>query len=202
MDAQEQLFGLVAIAKEQQKAVKTALDGIAAERAAFAKERKAANEAQEAVSGAVVASVQKALAGASEVASAAFAEASKPVLGRLSSVVKTAGEVETTLSDAVTGFGWRWGLLVWICAAAGILVVFLAAWLAIEWQRHEIGELQAEKLALRAEVAQLQANANAWAKRGGRAKLETCGERGRLCVRVDLSGGYGKNGDYYVLRGY
>ena len=40
------------------------------------------------------------------------------------------------------------------------------------------------------------------AKRGGRAKLEKCGDQGRLCVRIDKSSGYGKDGDYFVLRGY
>jgi hypothetical protein len=40
MDAQEQLFAMMAIAEEQQAAVKTALDGLAAERAAIAEERK------------------------------------------------------------------------------------------------------------------------------------------------------------------
>ncbi len=52
------------------------------------------------------------------------------------------------------------------------------------------------------EVAQLQVQAEDWAKRGGRAKLEVCGEQKRLCVRVDRTTGFGKNGDYFVLRGY
>ena len=41
MDAQQQLFGLMAVAEEHQKAVKAALDGLTAERAALAKERAA-----------------------------------------------------------------------------------------------------------------------------------------------------------------
>ena len=35
MDAQQQLFGLMAVAEEHQKAVKAALDGLTAERAAL-----------------------------------------------------------------------------------------------------------------------------------------------------------------------
>ena len=58
------------------------------------------------------------------------------------------------------------------------------------------------KAALLGEVAQLQANADDWAKRGGRAKLEKCGDAGRLCVRIDKTTGYGKDSDYFVLRGY
>lgn len=48
----------------------------------------------------------------------------------------------------------------------------------------------------------MQANADDWAKRGGRAKLEKCGDAGRLCVRIDKTTGYGKDSDYFVLRGY
>lgn len=36
MDAQQQLFGLMAVAEEHQKAVNAALEGLAAERAALA----------------------------------------------------------------------------------------------------------------------------------------------------------------------
>ena len=39
MDAQQQLFGLMAVAEEQQKAVEAALSGLAAERAALAEVR-------------------------------------------------------------------------------------------------------------------------------------------------------------------
>lgn len=38
---------------------------------------------------------------------------------------------------------------------------------------------------------------------GGRADLQQCGAERRLCVRVDKgSGGYGKQGDYYIVKGY
>ncbi|WP_194269985.1 hypothetical protein [Candidatus Methylospira mobilis] len=38
---------------------------------------------------------------------------------------------------------------------------------------------------LSAEVATLQAQAEDWEKRGGWAKLITCGEKRRLCVQID-----------------
>jgi hypothetical protein len=59
-----------------------------------------------------------------------------------------------------------------------------------------------EREALLGEVTQLQVQAEDWAKRGGRAKLETCGEQRRLCVRIDKTTAYGKDGDHFVLRGY
>ena len=195
MESQEQVFGLIAVAEEQQKAVQVALDGLSAERAALAKERAALSQS-------VGASVRQALAGASEIAAGAFGEASKPFVSQLSGVLKAAGEAESKLSRAVAAFGWRWALLAGGAAAGGIVATVLVGWMVSWWQRHEVEGLAEQKAALISEVGQLQAEANEWAKRGGRAKLETCGDAGRLCVRIDKSTGYGKEGDYFVLRGY
>ena len=71
------------------------------------------------------------------------------------------------------------------------------------WQRHEIGRLAEQRQELRAEVLQMQTNADEWARKGGRARLERCGDQQRLCVRVDTQQRYGKEGEIrYVLRGY
>ena len=71
------------------------------------------------------------------------------------------------------------------------------------WHHHEIDSLAGQHQALKAEIAQLQANAEEWAKKAGRAKLVKCGEQQRLCVGVDTQQRYGKDGDIrYVLRGY
>jgi hypothetical protein len=71
-----------------------------------------------------------------------------------------------------------------------------------EWQRHENLNLVDERDQLKAEVVQLRARSEAWAKRGGRAQLRTCGDLARLCVRVDKQLVYEKGGDHYVLSGY
>lgn len=224
MDAQQQLFGLMTVAEEHQKAVKAAIDGLTAELAALAKERVAVAQAAASVAGvagevrkaaadalpaiqkaagdAVGASVGQSLAGASKAAAEALSEASKPIVGQLSGVLKAAGEAEGQLSSAVAAFGWRWSVLVGGAAAVGIAALLLAAWLAVWWQRHQVESLSEQKAALMSEVAQLKANADDWTKRGGRAKLERCGDQGRLCVRIDKSKGYGQDGDYFVLRGY
>ena len=80
--------------------------------------------------------------------------------------------------------------------------MLIAAWLSVWWQRHQVETLIEQKAQLQAEVAELQTNAQDWTKRAGRAKLDKCGDAGRLCVRVDKTTGYGKDGDYFVLRGY
>lgn len=204
----EQLFGLMAVAEEQQKAVNAALDGLAAERAALAKAaaalagvagevRKAAAEAipaiEDAANEAVGASVRRSLAGASDAAAKALGEASRPIVERLSGVVQAAGEAEGKLSGAVAAFGWRWAMLAGGAAAGGIVAVLLAAWLAIWWQRHQVESLSEQKAALLGEVAQLQANVAALEKKGGRIVMATCG--GRLCIEASGDqGGGGKSG--------
>ena len=111
MDAQQQLFGLMAVAEEHQKAVKAAIDGLMAERAALTKERAALTQAAASVAGvagdvrkaageAVDASVKRSLAGAADAAATALGEAAKPIIGSLSGVVRAAGEAEGRLSGA------------------------------------------------------------------------------------------------------
>lgn len=224
MDVQQQLFGLMAVAEEHQKAVNAALDGLTAERAALAKERAAVVQAAASLAGvasevrqaageagpilqkALGASVRESLVGASETAAKALGEACKPLVGQLSGVVKAAGLAEGKLSGAVAAFGWRWAMLAGGAVAGGIVAVLLAAWLAVWWQRSQLEQLAEQKIALLGEVARLQGQAEDWAKRGGRAKLEQCGPANRLCVRVDkilsYSNGIDQNYDYFVLWGY
>ena len=223
MDAQQQIFSLMAAAEDQQKAIGAALEALAAERAALAKERAAVAQAAASVAGvandvrkaaeavpsiqkaageAVGVSVRQSLAGVSETATAALEQASQPIIGRLTGVIRSLGEAEGQLSNAVSSFGWRWALVAGGAAAGCVASVLIAAWLSVWWQRHQVETLIEQKAQLQAEVAELQTNAQDWTKRAGRAKLDKCGDAGRLCVRVDKTTGYGKDGDYFVLRGY
>ena len=220
MDAQQQLFGLMALAEEQQKAIQAAIDGLADERAALAEERIAVAQAAASVAGVadnvrkatanVVPALQKAaaevlatsvrqsLAGVAKTAAQALGEATKPVIGSLSNVVQAAGEAEGSMRRASAWFAWKWVAV----AGGGAVGVCLLAYASLAWQLHQVDSLRDEKAALQEEVVQLQANANEWAKQGGRVKLEKCGEASRLCVRVNKTVSYGKDNDYFVLRGY
>ena len=168
--------------------------------------RKAAADAipalEDAADEAVSASVRRSLAGASDAVAKSLSDACRPVAVQLAGVVQAAGEAEGKLSRAVSAFGWRWAVIAGSAAAGGIAAVLLAAWLTVWWQRDQVEQLAAQKAALIGEVARLRANAKDWAKRGGRAELDKCGDQNRLCVRVDKSAAYGKEGDYFVLRGY
>ncbi|RZI54358.1 MAG: hypothetical protein EOP12_03330 [Pseudomonas sp.] len=220
MDAQQQLFTLMALAEEQQKAVQTAIEGLADERAALAKERAAMARAAASVAGvadevrkaaadavpalkraageAVGASVKQSLAGAADAAVQVLAEATKPVISSLSDVVQAAGEAEGSMRRAGAWFAWKWVAV----AGSGAVGVCLLAYASLAWQLHQVESLREEKAVLQDEVIRLQANATELAKQGGRVKLEKCGEASRLCVRVNKAVSYGKDNDHFVLRGY
>ena len=71
------------------------------------------------------------------------------------------------------------------------------------WDVGAIQAARAEKARLQAEVAEMQANRDEWAKTGALAKLERCGPKARPCVRVDEKAGvFGTQADYRVLLGY
>jgi len=60
----------------------------------------------------------------------------------------------------------------------------------------DIAVLRGEREALAQNMAQL-------AKRGAKVEWRSCGESGRLCVRVDREAPvYGEKADYYVVKGY
>lgn len=201
MDEQTQKwYGLMTVAEAHQKAVQTALEGLARERAALAQAtasaagvagevRQAAAEAvpamQRAAEEAVSASVKQSLAGASEAAADALAEAAKPVMGRLAGVVQAAHDAEGSMRRAGAWFAWKWVAV----AAGGMVGVCLLAYMALAWQLLQVRSLGNEKAALAADVVQLQANVAALEKRGGRIVLSTCGKR--LCIEASSNQGKG-----------
>lgn len=83
-----------------------------------------------------------------------------------------------------------------VCIAAICSGVSLAeTWWMLPSQR-ELAELRARRDALAANIASLQ-------QRGALLELRKCGERGRLCVRVDRSApAYGSGADYLIVKGY
>ena len=88
-------------------------------------------------------------------------------------------------------------VMLWtVCIAAICSGVSMAeTWWMLPSQR-ELAELRARRDALAANIANLQ-------QRGALLELRKCGERGRLCVRVDRSApAYGSGADYLIVKGY
>ncbi len=204
---EDRLYGLMEIAERQQAAVQAALDGLAAERAALEGERdKLAREVQAldvSLRTAVRSAVTGSLAAAATEGVKAVRTATTPLLGELAGVATTVGQAETALRRVVLWASWR--LLGWIMAttAALVLLGWLASTAVLWWDTGAIGRAQVHKAQLEAEVAQMQANREEWAKAGMLGKLDRCGPKLRPCIRVDeRAGSFGDQADHRVILGY
>ena len=204
---EDRLYGLMEIAERQQAAVQVALDGLAAERVALAREREAlargVRDVQIGTQGAVRSAVADSLTGAATEGVAAVQAATAPLLLRLAGMTEQAGHADAALRDLVSWASWR--LLAWMMGVVASLVLFgwLASTLVLWWDTGTIGAAQLRKAQLQVEVAEMQANRDEWAKAGFLAKLERCGPKSRPCVRVDeKAGAFGTASDYRVLLGY
>ena len=204
---EDRLYGLIEVAERQQAAAQATLEGLAAERAALAREREALARGmaglQAGTQGAVRAAVAESLAGVATEGVAAVQAATGPLLARLEGVGQQAREADAALRGVVEWASWR--LLGWTVAAVALLVLggWLATALVLWWDRGAIQAARAEKARLQAEVAEMQASRDEWAKAGMLGKLTRCNPGNRPCVRVDeRAGAFGERSDYRVLLGY
>jgi len=197
--AEDRLYALMEVAERQQAAAQAALEGLAAERAALARERETlarqVQALQAGVQGAARTAVAEGLAGAATEGVAAVRAATGPLLSRLAGMAEQAGQADAALRGVVAWASWR--LLGWMAAAVALLVLW--------WDMGAVAAARAEKAQLRAEVAEMQANRDEWARTGALAKLLRCNPGNRPCVRVDERAGTFESGghaDYRVIQGY
>ena len=228
-DAEQFLYGLMALAEEQQAAVGAALAGLAAEREALAVERAALGKQAEAVRGETVrlrqaaaelgpglaraagAAVERSLVGAGGTAVAAVEAAAQPVLARLDGMAAQAGAAEAALRRVVGWASWRLlgrGAAV-AAAVAGLLwLAHLSVWW---WAERDVALSQAQRSLLLADIAglqekrdELEASQAALEKAGALAKLNRCNPGNRPCIRVNEAAGPFTSGadTYRVIQGY
>ena len=77
-------------------------------------------------------------------------------------------------------FSYRWIVIAGLTLALLSELGFGLLWASLTWQRHELSGLLEQKAALAADIAEMQVNAAALAKKGARIKITDCG--GRLCI--------------------
>lgn len=217
MSDEEKLYALMAIAEEQQTAAQRAIEGLVAEREKLSQQRSAvaklirdlgqssemAGRAMEKAAGAALqGAADKSVTLVSHAVAEAFKRTLSPAVANLTTIVESAAEAERQIRSALAGFSWRSMMMVSAIVMGVLLAIWLAGMVSISWQRHQINNLSQERAALELEVRTLREQADDLAKRGGRAKLVTCGNRKRLCAEVDLKVRYGERGEYFVLKGY
>ena len=201
--SEQELFGLMAVAQEQQKAAVVAIERLEAQRAglehtveqarAAVREMEMAGKAsaliiEKATRIAVSEAVSGALVAVRDETAKTLGGSVKPAVSALDGATARAQQAEQRLNQAAASFSWQWGAL-WAGTAALLLLVVLGVVLLVVPSQKEIA-------ALRAEVDYLEA-------KGGKAVVTTCGPKKRLCAEIDTTGeGYGERGQFRVLKGY
>lgn len=206
--SEQELFGLMAIAQEQQQAATLALkkleerqaelEGIVAKaRSAVEAMSNAGNASavliEKATKNAVEKAVQGALENIQQQTRSALADSVNPAVKALHGVTARAEQAEENLHQAATSISWRW-TAVWAFTGCALLTVIVGLSMLLVPSPRVIADL-------RANVAALEA-------KGGKVQLSTCGPDGnRLCAKINVkantsTGGWGKEGEWMILQGY
>lgn len=212
MDAEEKIYGLIALAEEQQQELQAIVKSLQEERKFIAQELKklgtlqyellynVSSGSKKAVESVLSASLDR----VSTDAESAIVGAARPVIDDLRGMARAASEAEGKISAAVSAFGWRWGVLVACATGGGILALLIAAWLAGTWQLKEVTELKKQHAAITREIERQKRTLENLGTAGGRVKLEFCGKEKRLCAAIDESAPsfVGMGSRFYILEGY
>lgn len=197
MDLQEQLFGLIEAAETQQKAAAAAI-------AAMAKERRELLAAVEAIKDAAGTLHY----GLQDAAGRAVRDSLNQSLENAEKVANRAANVLQATTDQVREAGtWVSFKIAAAVGLAGALTIGAVYGIG----RYMVASTLADLQDIQAQKAELQANVDDLARRGGRARLNTCG--GRLCIEASSNQGEGyetwnspwkaRNGtSLVILRGY
>jgi hypothetical protein len=125
---------------------------------------------------AIDASMKLAFVDIAKPASTALEGAIKPATTQFLEFEKRVLELEASARRAMSWFSFKWIAL----TAVAFVAMSAMAWTSVGWQRIRVNELTAQKAPLEADIAQMQINAAALAKKGARIKITDCG--GRLCI--------------------
>lgn len=200
---------LMAVAQEQQEAAAAVLAKLEQQQAqlaatiedarrAVADMGRAGDAAAVMIGKAAKDAVGAAMGGVEVRAGDAIEGASAPALEAIKRATQQATVAAGELRGTVGWVSWKWAGIMAASSAGALGAFFLAAWLIVP----SAGELRA----LQIERDMLQANVAALEKRGARIQLHTCGEKKRLCARVDAKSAgtvYGANGEQWlILHGY
>ena len=180
--ADKRIYALLAVAEEQQTAVRSGIEGMALERAAMATERvalvqqaermerladslsgtiqQAIPEVAGAASRAAASAVNRALAETATTAITAAGVAAQPTLDGVTNAVKSAAAVQLELKQAVKDFRreWKWAGILALMGMLGSAAAITVASIWLETDR--IDSLLKQEAKLTGEVSALQEQAD------------------------------------------
>ncbi|PRW95829.1 hypothetical protein C7A07_25050 [Pseudomonas fragi] len=205
--SEQELFGLMAVAQEQQQAVsealknledrQVALNAVIARAGTAVEEMNKAGHAsaliiEKATRIAVEKAVQAALANVQQQTQSTLGDSVTPAVKALQGVTARAEKAEESLHQAASSISWKWAAI-WGMTSCMLLASIVGLSMLLVPSPNEIADL-------RADVAALEAQ-------GGRVQLSVCGDSKRLCARIDPKAEkgdqYGQNGQrWMILQGY
>lgn len=188
--ADERIYGLIAVAEDQQAAVRAGIEGLALERAALAKDRvtliqaaerlhqvseeltkvilRAAPQMVEAAGKGTRDAIKEALLDVSEDTTRVVTSAAQPTFDRVEDTVKAATTVQLGLWDTVRQIRRQWTWMVVGAVAGGVLATAVLAYAAVWWQTRELERLAGQRDQLNAEINGLQGQADQARRNGGK----------------------------------
>lgn len=201
----EKLYGLIEVAERHQATVHMLLEQLAAEGAALAQERHSWASDMEGLRGDISATVQEAIgsnvAGVAAIAAQAIDGLRQPVADQMTLVAASALRADEAFRNMI---GWATSrVLLWgLGALAGLVTLgWLASGIVLWWDTKAIAAAHVAKQQLQAEVEDLRANRDAWAKAGMLTKLHQCGPKKLPCIPVEeTAGAFGDQSDYRILK--
>jgi len=188
--ADDRIFGLIAVAEDQQAAVRAGIEGLALERAALAKDRvtlmqaaeqlqkvseeltkvvlRAAPQMVEAAGKGTREAIKTALVDVGEDTTRVVTSAAQPTFDRVEDTVKAATTVQLQLWATVREIRRKWTWMVACAVAGGVLATGLLAYGAVWWQSRELERLAGQRDQLIGEINGLQGQADQARRNGGK----------------------------------
>lgn len=194
MDEQQQkLFSLMSIVEQQQKMLDGTLAKLEAERAALARERSSMGQV-------ITQSVKQSMSGVADTVSQALQGAIKPSVDTLKNSVGAAHDASNRLSASMSQVqsAWTWRIL-WLSVGV-LLIVGLAVYGLLWWERSQVEDLKATRQALQVDINRMQPVVRDLEKRGGRLVWNNCG--GKWCLQVEQGNWRDNTGPLAIPRGF
>lgn len=201
--SEQELFGLMAIAQEQQKAAALALEHLEAQRteldrtitrarAAVLEMEKAGHASsliiEKATRNAVSEALGRALDDVRDQAKTTLGNSVGPAVRALEAVTGRAENASDELQDAASSISWKWAGIWTLTSCALLATVIGVSMLLVPTPR---------------EIAELRANVEYLEAKGGKINLIHCGPSKRLCAEIDTKADvWGENRQFRILKGY
>lgn len=192
-ELRNKLYGVMTVVERQQKMLDQTLEKLEAERAALARERSSMGQT-------VTQSVKQSMSGVADTVSNEMQKAIKPSVDTLQTSVGMAHDAGQRLSFSMSRVQSAWTWLILMLSVGVLLIVGLAAYGLVWWERSQVEDLKAYRQSLQADINRMKPVVTDLERRGGRLVWNNCG--GKWCLQVEPSNWRDNTGPLAIPRGF